>query len=187
MVLTDDIRKGIYIEYKGALYKVIDSSKHRAGRGMGFRRVKLKNLANKKVIDQTFKAGEQVKEVELLVKNMQYLYKDDSGFHFMDSETYEQVTAAEDICSEYVNYIKEGETYQCYVTEKDEIVDLRFPKNVELKVSQAEKGVKGDSATGASKKATVETGYELDVPLFIKEGDILVINTETGKYVERKN
>lgn len=154
------------------------------GKGSAFSRVKLKNLKNNSVTEFTFKSGEKIEEAPVEIKEFQYLYKDDKELTFINPKTYEQLTLPKEFVGDFLSLMKEGETYQLYVLDS-QAVTLRPPLKVNLLVTHAEAGAKGNTVTGATKEVELETGYKLQVPLFIKEGDTITINVETGEYGER--
>jgi len=154
------------------------------GKGSAFFRTKLKNLKTKNVLEFTFKSGERIEEAHLQSVEFQYLFDDGNNFTFMNPRTYEQIIINDQMLGNFKNFLKDGDLYQFYMLE-GEPVSVRAPQKVTLKVIEAENAVKGNTVSGATKPVKVETGYELQVPLFIKEGDTIIINTETGEYVER--
>ncbi len=184
MISTNDFRRGTKIEYKGEPYMVIDFQHVKIGRGGAFVRAKLKGLKSGKIIEETFNAGDKVPKADLEEKEMQYLYSQDNLYYFMDNETYEQIPLTEEQLGEARLYLKENmNVYILYY--KSEPIAVELPNFVELKVVQTEPGVKGDTASGGSKPATLETGATVKVPLHINEGDIIKVDTRTGEYIER--
>ena len=184
MATTADLKKGLCIIFKGEPHVVVDKTFVSPGKGSAFFRTKLKNLKTGAVLEFTFKSGEKIEEAPLLTKEFQYLYNDGQNYFFMNPRTYEQISLPADDLGNFKNFVKEGDTYQIYTLE-DQPVSIRAPQKVKLKVIEAEKSVKGNTVTGATKPVKVETGYVLQTLLFIKEGDLIIINTETGEYVER--
>ncbi len=184
LISTNDLKKGVCIVFHDAPFIVVDKTFVSPGKGSAFTRAKLKNLKNGSVIDFTFKSGEKIEEAPVEVRELQYLYKDQSQLTFMDPRTYEQFTLPNDIVGDLINLMKEGDSYQVYLLD-DQPVSLRPPLKVRLTVVHAEAGAKGNTVTGATKEVELETGYKLQVPLFIKEGDIVSVNVETGQYGER--
>lgn len=184
MITTADLKKGISIIFRETPHLVVDKTFVSPGKGSAFYRTKLKNLKTGAVIDFTFKSGEKLEEAAVEVKEFQYLYQNDSELVFINPKTYEQLTLAKAAIGPFFSLMKEGETYQLYLLD-DQVVALRPPLKVRLQVTQTQPGVKGNTATGATKEAQLETGYRLQVPLFIKEGDKIVVNVETGQYSER--
>ena len=184
MFYTSDFRKGLKIEFKGDPYVIVDFLHVKPGKGGAFVRTKLKNMINGRVLEETFRSGEKVGRPDLEEKNMQYLYLDPQGYCFMDNDTYEQFFLTEDQVGDAMNFLKENidVTVLFY---KGQSIGLDLPTTVNLEVTQSDPGVKGDTATGATKPATLETGYVVQVPLFINEGDVLKIDTRSGAYIER--
>ncbi|NOX20732.1 MAG: elongation factor P [Nitrospirae bacterium] len=184
MISTNDFRRGTKIEYKGEPYMVIDFQHVKIGRGGAFVRAKLKGLKSGKIIEETFNAGDKIPKADLEEKEMQYLYSQDNLYYFMDNETYEQIPLTEEQLGEARLYLKENmNVYILYY--KSEPIAVELPNFVELQVVQTEPGVKGDTASGGSKPATLETGATVKVPLHINEGDIIKVDTRTGEYIER--
>lgn len=182
---TNNFEKGIFIVFRGEICQLADFQHVNPGKGSAFVRARLKNIKTGKVLDFTFKAGEDVEGVTVSTSDMQYLYKEGNNFIFMNNETFEQVGLDENIVGDSVKYIKEGESYPVMINEGN-AVGIRFPKKVSLLVTEASEAVRGDTATSARKTVTLETGVQASVPMFIKQGDKIVINTETGDYVERE-
>jgi len=183
-ISTNDLKKGSCIIFRDAPHVVVDKTFVSPGKGSAFSRVKLRNIKTGNVIDFTFKSGEKIEEAPVEVKELEYLYRNNGELVFINPKTYEQLTLPEDSVKDFLPLLKEGETYQVYVMD-GQAVALRPPLKVRLKVVRSEAGAKGNTVTGATKEVEVETGYKLQVPLFIKEGDIISINVETGQYVER--
>lgn len=183
-ISTAEFEKGIFIEYNGEPHQITDTTFVNPGKGGAFVRTKLKNLKTGRVQEFTYKSGEKVEEIPMEVKEMQYLYKTDDKYNFMDNMSFEQYFLPEEIIGNFKNFIKAGETYQVIVHEGN-AVQIRIPKKVRLKVTEAEEGVKGNTVTGAKKTVVLETGVKLTVPLFIKNGDMVAVNPETGEYLER--
>jgi len=184
MYSTADFRKGLKIEIDGAPFAIIDFQHVKPGKGGAFVRTKLKNLINGRVLDQTFRSGEKVQKPDLVEKEMQYLYKDGDNYCLMDNETYEQIMLTGDQMGDAVLYLTENMNLQVlFFNQQPVAVDL--PNFVELTVAQTEPGVRGDTASGGTKPATLESGAVIQVPLFINEGDRLKVDTSTGTYIER--
>jgi len=184
VILTSDLKKGICIIFRDQPHLVVDKTFVSPGKGSAFYRTKLKNLKNGSVIDFTFKSGEKLEEAAVETKEYQYLYKDTGGFVFINPKTYDQLALSREMIGDFLELMKEGETYQIYVLD-GQPVSLRAPLKAKLLVTHAEAGAKGNTVTGATKEVEVETGFKLQVPLFIKEGDYISINTESKSYVER--
>jgi elongation factor P len=173
------------IEIDGQYYFIVEFLHVKPGKGGAFVRTKLKNVTTGRVIDKTFTAGVKVNEVRIERRPFQFLYNDDMGYHFMNTETFEQVSIpAEQI--EGVDFLKEGDIVEAQVhADTDTILTAEVPPHVVLEVTYTEPGLKGDTATNALKPATLETGAEIRVPLFIDTGDKVKVDTRTGNYVER--
>lgn len=184
MYSTGDFKKGLKIELDGTPYVIVDFLHVKPGKGGAFVRTKIKNLMTGKVLDQTFRSGEKVKRPDLVEREMQYLYREGDNFNLMDNETYEQVALTAEQLGEAVLFLVENMNVNVlFFNQQPVAVDL--PTFVELEVAQTEPGVKGDTASGGSKPATLESGAVLQVPLFINEGDRVKVDTRTGSYIER--
>ena len=184
MATTSDIRNNSVIIFKSKRMKVIEFQHVKPGKGGAFVRTKLKDIQSGKIIDHTFNSGAKVEFIRVEAKEMQYLYLDGENFVFMDNDSYEQLFINKGIISDDKNYLIAGMNVDV-LFDDDEILDVRLPAHVVLKIEETEPGFKGNTATGASKPAKVETGYEINVPLFINEDDKIKIDTRTGQYVER--
>jgi elongation factor P len=184
MYSTPDFRKGLKIELNGEPFTIVDFLHVKPGKGGAFVRTTLKSLISGNVIDRTFRSGEKIDKPNLEEKQMQYLYESDGEFHFMDSETYEQSFLTQEQLGDARNYLQENVTV-AVLFHNDKPIGVEVPIFVELKVASTEPGIKGDTAAGATKPATLETGMTVLVPLFVNEGDVLKIDTRTGKYIER--
>lgn len=185
MADTSDFRNGLTLVWNGDLWTIVEFMHVKPGKGGAFVRSKLKNVRNGKVVDNTFRAGERVETARVERRPHQFLYEDELGLHFMNTETYEQFSLpAERV--EGREYVKEGGTIDIlFHGETEQPLTTEIPGKVDLKVVQTDPGVRGDTATGATKPATVESGAVVSVPLFIDEGDVITVNTETGEYVTR--
>jgi elongation factor P len=184
MYSTAEFKKGLKIEIDGAPLSIVDFQHVKPGKGGAFVRTKLKNLLTGRVLDQTFRSGERVKKPDLMEKEMQYLYKDGENYCLMDNESYEQIMLTGEQMGDAVLYLTENMNLQVlFFNQQPVAVDL--PNFVELTVAQAEPGLKGDTASGGTKPATLESGAVIQVPLFISEGDRLKVDTRTGTYIER--
>ncbi len=184
MYNTSDIRKGLKIELNGEPFIIVDFLHVKPGKGAAFVRTKIKNLITGQVLDKTFKVGEKIKKPDLEEKEMQYLYSDDDNFYFMDNETYEQIPVSKEKLEYEKNFLKENINVTVLFF-KGEPVSVDLPNFVVLEVTETEPWIKGDTVSGANKPATLETGYTLNVPLFINIGDKVKVDTRTGEYVER--
>ncbi|NOZ74423.1 MAG: elongation factor P [FCB group bacterium] len=184
MATTAEIRNGVVLFHRGKRLKVVEFQHVKPGKGGAFVRTKLKDIRTGKVIDETFNAGARIELVRIEAKQMQYLYQDDDQFVFMDNQTYEQTNVSEDTLGDQGNYLKPGLNVDLLFDDQ-EVLDVRLPAHVILEVTETEPGLRGNTATGATKPATLETGYTVQVPLFIEIGDMLKIDTRTGDYIER--
>lgn len=184
MITTNQLKTGMCLELDDTLYIVLEFQHVKPGKGQAFVRTKLKNLKTGAVIDKTFRAGEKVEDARLDHTKMQYLYSDHHGYVFMDTNTYEQITLAEDLMGNAVKYLKENMIVEVLFHDKTPI-GVEPPTFVELKVIHTDPGVKGDTATGGSKPATLETGAVVQVPLFIEIDDVLKVDTRSGEYITR--
>lgn len=185
MATTSDIKNGLCIKFNHDIYKIVEFLHVKPGKGPAFVRTKLKSLTNGKVLDNTFSAGHKIETVRVETHTFQYLYNEGVDFHFMNTETFEQITLNRDVL-DTPDLLKEGTNVMVQInTETDMPLAVDMPANIILEVTYAEPGVKGNTATNATKPATVETGATVNVPLFINEGDKIKIDTATGKYMER--
>jgi len=184
MYSTPDFRKGLKIELNGEPYTIVDFLHVKPGKGGAFVRTTLKSLISGNVIDRTFRSGEKVDKPDLEEREMQFLYESEGEFHFMDSATYEQSFLTEGQLGDARNYLQENVTVTV-LFHNAKPIGVEVPIFVELAVAHTEPGIKGDTAGGATKPATLETGMTVQVPLFVNEGDVLKIDTRTGKYIER--
>ena len=185
MYSTSDFRKGLKVKFKEDPYIIIDFQHVKPGKGGAFVRTKLKNLVTGRVLDETFRSGEKLEQPDLEEKGVQYLYYDiKDGYVFMDKGNYEQLHLTEDQVGDNKYYLLEN--MDLYISLfQGKPISLDFPTTVNLAVIKSDPGVKGDTATGATKPATLSTGLVVQVPLFINEGDVLKIDTRTGEYIER--
>jgi len=181
---TSNFRTGFTIRHKDQLWSIVEFQHVKPGKGGAFVRTKLKNIKNGKVVEETFRAGEKVEEVRLERRDFQYLYPDGEYLVFMNMETYEQIQLHRDNLGDLPLYAKESEMCSVLLLE-DTPLTVEPPFTVELAVAQTDPGVRGDTAQGGSKPATMETGLVVHVPLFIEEGEVLKIDTRTGKYLGR--
>ncbi len=184
MYTTSDIRRGLKIELDGKPFIVIEFLHVKPGKGGAFVRTKLKNMETGQVIDKTFRSGERLTPADLDEREMQFLYKDQDGYHFMDNNTYEQIFLTENQLGEAKNYLQDNLTIKVLFF-NDKPIGIELPTTVSLRVERTDPGLRGDTATGGTKPATMETGLVVQVPLFINEGDLLKVDTRTGEYVER--
>lgn len=185
MATTADFRNGMCIEFNNGLYFIIEFLHVKPGKGAAFVRTKLKNVQTGRVIENTFNSGVKVNEVRIERRPYQYLYKDDMGYNFMNNETFEQITIDENIING-VKFLKEGETVEVVThAENETVLYADVATQVILEITYTEPGLKGDTATNTLKPATVETGAEVRVPLFIETGEKIKIDTRDGSYIER--
>ena len=184
MISATDLRKGVTFELDGELYRVLEYHHSYIGRGSANVRTKLRNLRTGRSIDRTFSAGEKLHDVRLELRQVQFLYRDGDLYYFMDTETYEQPALSAEVLGKRVSYLKEGLVLSLSMHE-GQPVEVELPVTVELEVRQTDPGIKGDTATGATKRATLETGLSVQVPLFVEQGDIIRVDTRTGEYVTR--
>lgn len=182
MPKTTNIIPNIAIEFKGQPWVVIKTQFENPGKGQAFTKAKMRNLKTGQVLENTFKSGEAVELVETARKKCQYLYSDSNEYHFMDNENYEQFTLSEEAIGEYKNFMLDGsDCYALYIGGAP--ISIQLPPKMDFKVIETVPGVKGDTAQGGSKDCTIETGATVKVPLFIKEGELITVNTESGEYV----
>ncbi len=184
MYETSDIRKGLKIEVDGDPWIFVSFQFVKPGKGVAFTRTRIKNMITGAVRDVTYRTGEKLKPAALDESRMQYLYRDGDEFHFMDTTTYDQVALQEDTLGDAPKFLKENDEVDVLFF-SGRAVSITVPTFVELEVTHTEPGVKGDTASGATKPATLETGHVVYVPLFINEGEVLKVDTRSGEYVER--
>ncbi|RUS48052.1 elongation factor P [Cohnella sp. AR92] len=184
MISVNDLKTGLTIEVDGDLCSVVDFQHVKPGKGAAFVRTKLKNLRNGNAIEKTFRAGENVVRAHVENRQVQYLYNSGSEYTFMDNETYDQFTLDKKQLEWEINFLLENMNVNIS-SYQGEIIGINIPNSVDLKVVETEPGIKGNTATGATKNAKLETGLNVQVPLFINEGDVLTIDTREGKYVSR--
>ncbi len=185
MASTSDIKNGLCIKFNHDIYKIIEFLHVKPGKGPAFVRTKLKSLSNGKVLDNTFSAGHKIEEVRVETHTYQFLYAEGDQFHFMNTESFEQITLDKKVLDN-ADLLKEGTNVMVQVnTETDLPLSIDMPSSIVLEVTYAEPGIKGNTATNATKSATVETGASINVPLFINEGDKIKIDTSSRSYMER--
>jgi elongation factor P len=184
MISTNEFRTGLTIELDGEVYTVVDFQHVKPGKGAAFVRSKLKNRRSGGVIEKTFRAGEKVARAHVDRREMQYLYNDGESYIFMDTENYEQIGLNKDQLQDAIPFLKENMVIHALFY-KGQSFGVELPNTVELTVVECEPGVRGDTATGATKAATLETGATVQVPLFINVGDVLIIDTRDGQYIQR--
>jgi len=185
MATTADFKNGLCLEYNNDLYTIVEFQHVKPGKGSAFVRTKLKNLRTGKVIDNTFNSGVKVTTARIERRSHQFLYKDDMGYHFMDSASFEQIGLAKELIEGYL-FLKEGQEVDVMYHEETETpLSVELPSFVILKITYTEPGIKGDTATNATKPAKLETGAEIQVPLFINENETIKVDTRTNSYSER--
>jgi elongation factor P len=184
MITAGDFRNGVTFELDGQVYQVVEFMHVKPGKGAAFVRTKLKNVITGATIERTFSPTDKMPKAHIERKDMQYLYNDGDLYYFMDTETYEQLPISKDTVGENIKFIKENMIIKI-LSFKGNVFGIEPPTFVELEVTATEPGFKGDTATGATKPATLETGATVKVPLFINQGDIIRIDTRTGEYLER--
>jgi|SRR5690625_106145 len=186
MISVNDFRTGVTVEFEESIWQVLEFQHVKPGKGAAFVRSKLRNLRNGNIQEKTFRAGEKIKRAHIEHKRMQYLYASGDMHAFMDTNTYDQIELSTSQIEHELQFIIENMNVDMMVYE-GEIIGVQLPKNVELTVTETEPGLKGDTVSGGSKSATLETGLVVQVPLFINQEDTLIISTDDGKYVSRKN
>jgi elongation factor P len=186
VISTGELKKGVTIELDGKLYSILDYSHIKTGRGSAQVRLKLRDVRAGSIIEQTFQAGTKWPRARVERRAMQYLYNDGGFFYFMNTETYEQIPVTADKMGDANLYLKENDTCEL-VLYGDEVIGVELPLSVELTITGTDPGFKGDTATGGTKPATLETGLVVNVPLFLEAGQKIKINTDTGSYIERVN
>lgn len=184
MIDVNDLRKGVNFTLDGELFKVLDYQHNKSGRGNASIRTTLRNLRTGATVSKTFISGDRVQDVRLESREVEYLYTDDQFLTFMDLETYEQPIIRRDTFGDDLKYLREGLQLKLLKYE-DEIIDYELPNSIVYEVTDSEIAVAGDTATGATKKITLETGLQVTVPLFVTVGDKIKVNTETGEYITR--
>lgn len=184
MISTNEFHTGVTIELEGQVYTVVDFQHVKPGKGSAFVRTKLKNVETGSVTEKTFRAGEKVSRAHIDRRSVQYLYNMGEEYVFMDMESYEQLSLDRDYLKDSINYLKEN-IEVAFLMHEGRIIGVEIPHFVELTVTETEPGFKGDTASGGSKPATLETGLTVQVPFFINIGDVLKIDTRTGEYIER--
>ncbi|MFZ1945990.1 MAG: elongation factor P [bacterium] len=184
MTTTNDLRNGVVLEVDGTLFYVVEFQHIKPGKGGAFVRTKLKNLVTGRVIDKTWNAGEKVKDVRLDRFEMQYLYRSGDDYHFMNNQTYDQITIPAELLEEVSEMMKESCTVTVLMREHEPLT-VELPTFVDLKVAETAPGVKGDTVSGGGKPATLETGLVIQVPFFVGVGDVVKVDTRTKSYVSR--
>jgi len=184
MIDVNDLRKGVTFEYDGELFKVLDYSHNKPGRGNATIRTKIRNLRSGATVEKTFQSGERVQDIRLDHHQVQYLYHDGDLYYFMDTETYEQPALSEQILGDSSHYLKDGMEVKLTLY-NSEAIDIELPPTVDLKVVEAEVAVRGDTANAVNKWVTTETGLRVQAPQFVKVDDVIRVKTESGEYLTR--
>jgi elongation factor P len=179
-----NLKKGVVFQLEGEPYRVVEYNQKVMGRGGSIVNVRIKSLLDGKVLEKTFKGNEQLETADVSTQNVQYLYSDGSVFHFMNQETFEQFEVSDELMGDGAGYIKEGDMVALQFF-NDRPISVELPKNVPLLVTYTENAVKGDTSSAITKDATLETGITIKVPAFIKQGDLISVDTATGAYRER--
>jgi elongation factor P len=179
-----DLKKGTVFEFENQPYRVVDYSQKVMGRGGSIVNVRIKSLIDGKVLEKTFKGNEQLNNADVTQQSVQYLYSDGSNFYFMNQDSFEQFTVADELIGDSKGYIKEGDKVQLQLFDGQPI-NVELPKNVPLRVTYTEGAIKGDTTSSITKEATLETGITIKVPAFIKQDDLISVDTTTGAYRER--
>ncbi|MCR8659276.1 elongation factor P [Paenibacillus endoradicis] len=184
MISVNDFKTGLTVEVEGDIFTVVEFQHVKPGKGAAFVRSKMKNLRNGNTVERTFRAGESIGRAIIENREVQYLYGAAGEYSFMDNETYDQFTLSESQLEWELNFLKENMNVNI-TSYQGEILGIQLPNSVDLKVVETEPGVKGNTAQGATKNAKLETGHNVQVPLFINEGDVLLVDTREGKYISR--
>jgi len=184
MLSTTDFRRGLKIELDNIPYEIVDFQHVKPGKGGAFVRTKLRNMLNGRTVENTFRSGEKMEKPDMETKEMQFLYKDGSGYVFMDMESYEQFSVETDVLGDKGGYLVDGMELTMLMY-RGKALDMDLPASVILQVTHTEPGVKGDTVSGATKPATLSTGITLNVPLFVNEGEKIKVDTRSGEYLGR--
>ena len=184
MISTSDLRRGVGIEMDGQLFQVIEFQHLKIGRGSAQVRMRLRNIRTGAIIDRSVQAGEKWPRVQLEHRSVQYLYEESGNYFFMDQETFDQIPLGRDILGDAVNYLKDSMVLELSMY-RDEPIGVELPITVELQIVKTDPGIRGDTATGGTKPATLETGLVVNVPLFVNQGEKIKVDTRTGDYLER--
>ncbi len=185
MATTSDLRKGMLIRYNGSIHRVIEYQHIAPGNWRAMVRMKLKNFESGKVIEDRVRAGDDIDVVQTETRTVTYLYNDGAACHFMDTENFDQIELPAERVEEQMNWVRENDTVTLLLQDNGEVLDVEVPTFVTLRVVQADVSVRGDTATNVLKSVTMETGATLKAPAFVKEGDMIKIDTRSGEYVER--
>lgn len=185
-ITTSDFQKGMFIEFKGETNQIVEFQFVNPGKGSAFARTKLKNLKTGRVQEFTYKSGEAVVEIPINVREMQYIYREGDNYVFMDEKTFDQASLSKESVGDFAKFIKEGNIYQILLDD-GVAIGMRYPQKVRLKVTEAEEGARGNTVTGAKKTVTLETGAKVNVPIFIKVGEVVMIDTSSSEYAGRES
>lgn len=185
MATTSDLRNGIIIRYNGQLYRVTEFHHHAPGNWRAMVIMKLKNVATGKTIEERVRAGEDIEIVRVDKRTMQYLYRDGDTYHFMDTETFEQLELTEETIGDQARFLKDNEMSDILFYDETKILGVEIPIHVVLEVTEASIAVRGDTATNVLKQVTLETGAVIQVPAFVNQGDLVKVDTRSGEYIER--
>lgn len=183
-ISTSEFKSGLKIMLDADPYSIVENEFVKPGKGQAFNRVKVRNLKNGRVVEKTFKSGDSVEAADVMQLDMQYLYSDGEFYHFMDPESFEQYAASETVCGDAVQWLKEQDSYVITLWNNAPL-QVEPPTHVELAVVETDPGIRGNTATGGTKPARLETGAVVNVPLFIENGEVLRVNTQTGEYISR--
>jgi elongation factor P len=184
MISAGEFRNGVTFELDGQIFQVVDFQHVKPGKGAAFVRAKVKNIISGSIVERTFNPNDKMEKARIERRDMQYLYSDDGLYYFMDVESYEQIPLNKDVVGSSLDFVKENMTCKV-LSHKGSVFSIEPPTFVELSVTETEPGFRGDTAQGATKFATVETGAQVKVPLFINQDDVIKIDTRTGEYMER--
>jgi elongation factor P len=184
MISTGDLKRGMTIDLDGELQNVLEYHHIKIGRGSAQVRIKMRNVKTGSIVERTYQAGEKFRRAIVDRKTVQYLYREDGLYTFMDTDTYEQTTLSSDQLGEIAEFLSDGQNLDV-LTYRDQPIGAELPPSVELTVTQTDPGYRGDTATGGSKPATLDTGLVVSVPLFVSEGDRIRVDTRSGQYIER--
>jgi elongation factor P len=183
-ISTSDFKTGLTIEYEGNVFQIVEFQHVKPGKGGAFVRSRIKNLMTGNTIDKTWRAGERMEQAIVERRNVEFLYRDGDDLVFMDMSDYEQMTLPAKQVGDAVNFLKDNTPVQL-VQWKDQLINMELPQTMEFKITQSDPGVRGDTAQGGSKPATLETGAVVTVPLFVNEGETIRVDTRSGQYIER--
>jgi elongation factor P len=184
MISTGDLKRGMTLDMDGELWGILEFHHIKMGRGSAQVRLKIRNVRTGTTVERSFQAGEKFRRAILDRKPMQYLYHEDENYYFMDTETFDQILMSAALLADVIPYLKDQQTIEVQ-TYEDEPIGAELPPNVDLQVVQTDPGFRGDTASGGTKPAVLETGVTVNVPLFVNEGDVIRVDTRTGQYLER--